>query len=196
MNSGVDQRTFAFLLTSARADGNAETLARRAAASLPSRHRQIWLDLGSMELPLFQDTRHSTGIHPWPEGDLKRLFDATIAATDLVFVAPVYWYSVPANAKLYLDHWTNWLRLEGVNFRTVMAEKTFWAISILSDRDLRQAEPLLGTLKLCAEYLKAPWGGCVVRYGNRPGDIEEDALALRDAERLFEFGGDLASSFS
>ena len=38
------------------------------------------------------------------------LLDATLAATDLVFVAPVYWYSLPAAAKLYLDYWSAWLR--------------------------------------------------------------------------------------
>jgi multimeric flavodoxin WrbA len=194
--AGFDDRSFLFLLTSGRADGNAEILAHRAANSLPQQTKQTWLDVGTMQLPIFADTRHSTGIHPRPEGDLKILFEATLAATDLVFVIPVYWYGVPAQAKLYLDHWTHWLRLENVNFRSVMSHKTFWAISVLSDREARLAEPTIGTIRLTAEYLKAPWGGSVLGFGNRPGDILHDRLALEDAEKLFATRGDLASSFT
>ena len=112
-----------------------------------------------------------------------------------MFVVPVYWYAVPASAKLYLDHWSGWMRVEGADFRGRMAGKRFWAVTILSDRDLRQAEPLLGTLRLCADYLKAQWGGSVVGFANKPGDVLADHAALADADRLFAAGGDLASSF-
>ena len=191
-----DIRTFLFVLTSGRKNGNAELLARHAAKALPARHRQIWLDAGAMQLPLFEDRRHSGGQHPWPEGDLKTLFEATLAATDLVFVAPVYWYSIPAPAKLYLDHWTDWLRLEGVNFKARMAETRFWAVSMLSDHDLPKAGPTIDTLKLCADYVGASWGGSVIGVGNRPGDVLKEPAALRDAERLFAEGGDFTSAFA
>jgi multimeric flavodoxin WrbA len=188
-------RSFLFLLSSARTGGNAEALARRAAAALPKAAPQAWLDLARLPLPPFDDIRHSAGVYPAPEGHARTLFDATLAATDLVFVVPVYWYAVPASAKLYLDHWSGWMRVEGADFRGRMAGKTFWAVTILSDRDLRQAEPLLGTLKLTAEYLKARWGGSVVGFGNKPGDVLADHAALADADRLFTGGGDLAASF-
>ncbi len=113
------------------------------------------------------------------------MLEATLDATDLVFAAPVYWYSVPASAKLYLDHWSGWMRIPGVDFRARMAGKSMWAVTMLSDRDMAQAEPLLGCLKWTANYLGMRWGGSVIGYGNKPGDVLADAPALTEAERLF-----------
>ena len=47
------------------------------------------------------------------------------------------------------------------------------------------AEPLLGTLRLTAAYLKMQWAGAVVGYGNRPGDVSTDAEGLAAAQNLF-----------
>lgn len=191
----ADQRSFLFLLSSGRRDGNAQVLAERAAKVLAPDVTQTWIDLADCALAPFEDTRHSSGIHPLPTGKGKELLDATLLSSDLVFVAPVYWYGLPSAAKLYLDHWTHWLRLPGLDFKPRFAGKTLWAISMLSDRDLPQAEPLLQSLRLTAAYMKAKWGGSVVGYGNRPGDVLQDKAALADADRLFAVGGDLASSF-
>jgi hypothetical protein len=43
--------------------------------------------------------------------------------------------------------------------------------------------------------MKMDWGGSVVGFANRPGDILEDKAALADARHLFATGGDLATSF-
>lgn len=179
-------RNFLFILASARRGGNTETLARRAAESLSPDIAQTWLRLMDLDLPPFEDIRHDGhGVYPAPTGDLKTLFDATLAATDLVFVTPLYWYSVPAAAKLYLDHWSGWMRVSGADFKERMAGKTAWAISVLSDEDRRYAEPLIGTLRLSAEYMSMHWGGTLYGYGSRPDDILSDAPALAEAQRFF-----------
>jgi multimeric flavodoxin WrbA len=188
-NAPTDPRTrdrdFLFIVASARRDGNTETLARQAARSLPPATRQTWLRLLDLALPPFEDIRHSgDGTYPAPTGDLKTLFDATLAATDLVFVTPLYWYSVPARAKLYLDHWSAWMRVPGADFKARMAGKTMWAITVTSDEDPRFAEPLVGTLRLSAEYMHMRWGGVLTGHGNRPDDIVRDATAL-SAARFF-----------
>ncbi len=182
------ERSFLFLLTSARRGGNSETLARHAAATLGSGVGQAWLDLSELVLPPFDDLRHDPrhgGIYPPPDPVGQRLLDATLAASDLVFVVPLYWYSLPASAKLYLDHWSGWMRLPGVEFRARMAGKTLWAISAISDDDASRAEPLLGTLRLTADYLGMRWGGSAIGFGNRPDDVLKDAAGLAAAERLF-----------
>lgn len=179
-------RHFLFLVSSARSGGNTETLARAAAKSLPAEARQTWLRHADLPLPDFVDIRHSgDGTYPLPEGHGRTLLDATLAATDLVFVAPVYWYSLPTAAKLYLDHWSGWMRLPGIDFRPRMAGKTMWAVTMLSDRDTAQAEPLLGSLKWTAEYLKMNWGGALLGYGNKPDDVLADEPALKQAMMFF-----------
>jgi multimeric flavodoxin WrbA len=179
-------RNFLFILASARRDGNTETLARQAAESLSPDTAQTWLRLMDLTVPPFEDIRHGgDGTYPAPTGDLKTLFDATLAATDLVFVTPLYWYSVPAAAKLYLDHWSGWMRVPGADFKARMAGKTAWAVSVTSDEDRRFAEPLIGTMTLSAEYMRMRWGGTLFGYGSRPGDILNDAAALAAARRFF-----------
>jgi multimeric flavodoxin WrbA len=181
-------RRVLFLVASARAAGNSETLARRAEAGLPPFAAREWIRLDDVPLPPFVDRRHaagSDGTYPEPGGNEAVLFDATLAATDVVFVAPLYWYSLPAAAKLYLDYWTAWMRVPGRDFRARMAGKTLWAIGALSDDDPALAEPLLQTLRLSARYLAMEWGGSVLGYGSKPGDVLADPAGLAAADALF-----------
>jgi multimeric flavodoxin WrbA len=110
-----------FIVSSTREEGhlgNTEWLARRAAAALPEAATQSWLHLARLVLPPFTDVRHTAGSYPMPEGDLRRLLDATMAASHIVFVSPVYWYSIPAPLKTYIDHWSAWLRVPGLPFKS------------------------------------------------------------------------------
>jgi len=178
-------RHFTFLIASARREGNTEILTRKAADHLPPDYKQQWLRLMDLPLAPFEDIRHSVGVYPQPEGNERVLFDATLDATDLVFAVPLYWYSVPAAAKTYLDYWSGWLRVPGADFKARMAAKKLWGVSALSDEDFSVADPLIGTLKLTAGYLGMEFGGVLLGYGNKPGEILSDAAALERAEKFF-----------
>jgi multimeric flavodoxin WrbA len=179
-------RQFLFILGSARYDGNTEHLARHAARSLPASTAQTWLHLLDHNLPLFEDIRHhETRKYSIGSESERILLDATLAATDIVIASPVYWYSVSASIKLYLDHWSAWMRLEGVDFKARMAGKTLWAIAALSDDDWSGAKPLIDTLRLSADYMKMNWGGVLLGYGNRPRDVLLDSPSIGRAEKFF-----------
>ncbi|MEV5505398.1 flavodoxin family protein [Streptomyces orinoci] len=179
-------RQFLFLLGSARTGGNTEALARRAAEHLPAGAGQRWLRLSELELPDFEDLRHSAGrSFAEPVGAERLLLDATLEATDLVIVSPLYWYSVSAHTKLYLDYWAGWLRRGELDFRKRMGGRTLWAVSALSEEDPSVADPMLGTLRLSARYMGMNWGGGLLGYANRPGDITGNAQALAEAEKFF-----------
>ena len=180
------EREFLFVLGSARHNGNTEHLARYAARSLPASVKQVWIHLFDHKLPLFEDIRHhETRKYSVASESEKLLLDTTLAATDIVIASPVYWYSISAATKLYLDHWSAWMRHDGIEFRARMASKTLWAISALSDEDWSGAQPLIDTLRLSAEYMKMKWGGVLLGYGNRPGDVMDDAPSLERAEKFF-----------
>jgi hypothetical protein len=181
----VTDRRFTFLIASARRDGNTEFLMRNAAAHLPQQYEQQWLHLMDLPLAPFEDIRHSVGVYPQPEGHERILFDATLNATDLVFGVPLYWYGVPSSAKLYLDYWSGWLRVPGADFKARMAGKTPWGVCALSDEDFSHADPLIGTLKLTADYLSMGFGGVLLGYGNKPGEVLSDAAALKSAATFF-----------
>ncbi|MEV1010840.1 NAD(P)H-dependent oxidoreductase [Streptomyces sp. NPDC049881] len=179
-------RRFLFLLGSTRRDGNTEQLARHAAAHLPEATPQRWLRLGELSLPRFEDVRHSgTGEYPRPEGDLGLLLDATLDATDLVIASPLYWYSVSADTKLYLDHWSGWLRVPGVDFRARMSGRTLWGVTALATADQTVADPLAGTLRHTAAFLRMRWGGVLLGNGTRPGHVLADTGALAEAASFF-----------
>lgn len=180
------ERNFLFILGSARYEGNTEHLARAAARSLPASVKQNWIHLLDHVLPLFEDIRHHESRKYSVASDSERtLLDATIEATDIVIASPVYWYSTSASIKLYLDHWSGWMRLEGVDFKAKMAGKTLWAISALSDEDWGGARPLVDTLRLSAEYMKMTWGGVLLGHGNRPGDILDHSDSVERAGKFF-----------
>src|SRR4051794_6737152 len=128
----MTERHFLFIVASARvagAVGNTEWLAREAARHLPAGATLRWIHLNSLALADFEDRRHDVGTYPMPEGDALALLDATLAATDLVFVTPLYWYSLPNRLKLYLDHWSAWMRVPGLDFKARMQGKRAWAIT-------------------------------------------------------------------
>ena len=171
-----------FITTSSREAGhvgNTEWLARQAAESLPADSPQTWLSLARMQLPAFVDLRHTTGQYPAPEGDLKTLLEATLAATHLVFVAPVYWFSIPAPLKTYLDHWSGWLRTPGLSFKEQMAGKTLQVISTSGDRSKAQA--MFDSFRLCAQFMGMQYGGELWGKGGAPGAVQADTQALAQA---------------
>lgn len=54
-------------------------------------------------MPVFRDTQYRGAPQSELGGAERLLLDATLAATDLVLVTPLYWYSVSSSMKLYLD---------------------------------------------------------------------------------------------
>jgi hypothetical protein len=68
-----------------------------------------------------------------------------------------------------------------------MRGKTMWAITAHTAKDLAEVEPMLGTLRLTADYLGMNWGGELLAYGNRPGEVD------LETRHLFNQPADLAS---
>lgn len=176
---------FLFLTSSARQGGNSEILARAAAKALPEGTAAEWRDLTRAALPPFQDLRHGGGPYTEPEGAAAELCAATMAATDIVFVAPLYWYGLPAPAKLCLDHWSHWMRVEGMGFKPAMAQKTLWLVMAHSGSRPDQISPAVETLRLTAEYLSMRWGGVLLGDANSPGDVLQDGAAMERAKTFF-----------
>ena len=176
-------RRFLFLLGSARHDGNTELLARQAAAALPTDVEQQWIRLIDHPLPDFADLRHDQAQAHSTEGTAAMLLDATLAASDIVIASPLYWYSVSAHTKRYLDYWSDWLRVPG--FTEAMAGRTLWGVTAHAHREQEVAAPLIGTLNNSAAYMKMRFGGVLLGNGTRPGHVLTDEEALNRAGTFF-----------
>lgn len=184
------------LLASTRADGNAELMARAAVAALPAGVEVRWLRLAELDLPPFVDVRHEgSGHYPEPAGDLGRALQDTLWATDLLVAAPLYWYSLPAPLKLYLDHWSGFMRVPGLDFKPRMAGKAMFVLCATSSgEEPHLAAPLVDSLRFSADYMKMRWGGAVLGDGSRPGDVLKDEAAMAAAARLLVSGAATAVS--
>ncbi|WP_406474514.1 flavodoxin family protein [Streptomyces sp. NBC_01615] len=178
-------RSFLFLLGSSRPAGNTELLARRAAEQLPTDVEQRWLSLAEHPLPDFEDLRHDADHVRPTEGNVGLLLDATLAATDIVIASPLYWYSVSAPTKRYLDYWSGWLRTPGVDFKATMAGRRLWGVTALAHEEEEVADPLIGTLNHSAAYMGMRFGGVLLGNGSKPGDVLKDEAALALAKTFF-----------
>lgn len=179
-------RHYLFVVTSTREAGvvgNTEWLARQAASQLAPHEHQTWVYLRDATLEPFVDVRHTVGTYPMPNGDAAQLLAHTLACTDLVFVTPVYWYSFPSPLKCYLDQWSAWLRIPGVDFKSRMSRKRLWVITTSTDRD--KAQPMLDSARLCAQFLGMPFAGSVWGMGGVPNAIAADSAAIEAAKKLF-----------
>lgn len=179
-------RRILVLLSSSRVDGNAELMARAAVAALPSDAEVRWLRLAELALPPFVDIRHEGGgRYPMPEGDLDFALQETLWATELLIATPLYWYSLPAPLKLYLDHWSAFMRVPGLDFKPRMAGKAMHVLCATSSGDEPHlAAPLLDSIRFSADYMGMRWGGAVLGDGSRPGDVLKDEAAMAGAARL------------
>ncbi|MFD4574949.1 flavodoxin family protein [Streptomyces sp. NPDC058417] len=178
-------RRFLFVLGSSRAEGNTELLARKAAEQLPADVEQEWISLLDHPLPDFVDLRHDSDHVRPTEGPTGLLLDATLAATDVVIASPLYWYTLSAPVKRYLDHWSGWLRTPGVDFAATLDGRTLWGVTALAHDEPEVAEPLVGALNHSAAYLRMRFGGVLLGNGSKPGDVLKDTGALTRAKTFF-----------
>jgi multimeric flavodoxin WrbA len=175
-------RAFLFLCSSGRPSGNSLRLAQVAASALPATDRQDWIDLAALSVPAFTDLRPAP---PPPDPVLDGLRHAILAATDICLVAPVYWYALPAPAKLLLDHWSGWLDLPGGGFATGIRGRRLWLITARADPDPTVPEPLEAMVRRSALWLGMDWGGALHGIGDGAGEVLSDRAAMAAAERFF-----------
>ncbi|MFC9651856.1 flavodoxin family protein [Streptomyces sp. NPDC059892] len=184
-------RSFLFVLGSSRSDGNTEILARAAAQQLPASVPQRWVDLADLPLPDFQDGRHETDT--WSAGEYEEtLRQATLEATDIVIASPLYWYTLSAQMKRYLDYWSGWLTVTDSDFAERMAGRTLWGVSVMSADDEAVGAGLVTTLNNSAAYLRMRFGGVLFGNGSRPGQIRNDERAALRAKTFFQQEAPLA----
>ncbi|NTX09378.1 NAD(P)H-dependent oxidoreductase [Myxococcus sp. CA051A] len=186
-SSSATPRNVLFLLASARENGNAEQLARKAAESLPSGTVTDWLRLDAYQHEAFRDLRHAPGGYAARPAspEMLALAERTLAADELVIVAPVYWYSLPASAQSYLEHWSWWFRLPELRFRERMRGKVLSLVTThSSDEDDGVAQPLLMSLQLSADYMEMGWRGALIGHGNQPGEVLQDPRAMANAREF------------
>ena len=167
-------RALLFLTASARPASTSLHLAQAAASGLPQDCAARWLDLHAMDLPPFQDLRPAVPQPLTPA--LQTCLDAIRAATGIVFVAPIYWYALPAPLHLLLSHWSGWLDDPALGFKVALNQKPVWLITARADP--APEVPLLAEamLKRSADWLGMRWSGALHGVGDSLAEMEADPV--------------------
>lgn len=166
-------RRFLFLTTSPRAGSNSSRLAAHAANGLPDGTATRWLDLNTPALPAYRDLRPGHG--GVPMGRLGDVFGQIMLASDIVLVAPIYWYAFPAPLHLMLSHLSGWLDVPELRMMDSLKAKRAWLMTSRADPDPTVPREAEAMIRRTADWLGMVWGGALHGVADAPGEIEGSA---------------------
>ena len=107
------------LFGSSRKDGNSNIALENMVKDLNVK----FINLYQSNIEKVNDNRHSneTSIH---NDDYKKILNKVLKSDIIIFSTPVYWYSMSASLKLFIDRWTESLRDTQIdNFKEIMSQK-------------------------------------------------------------------------
>lgn len=114
--------------------------------------------------------------------DMANLYEKVVKADAIVLASPIYWFSITAQMKLFMDRlYGLWLEktksLEG---------KPIAALYVYGDEDpyISGAVNAIGMMESLWRYTKARPAGLVYGTANDIGDAEKNAELSRKAEML------------
>lgn len=168
---------------STRVNGNTEFLTHQAVSKEKGTH--IYLRDYNV-LPII-DQRHDESGFDIVEDDLKGLIDQMLSHDIIVFSTPIYWYSMSAPMKIFIDRWSQILRDPAyVHFRGALSKKKAYLIAVGGDTPKIKGLPLVQQFNYICQFYKMPFADYVIGKASKPGEITEDTAALKAAATLIK----------
>ncbi|MGV8058130.1 MAG: flavodoxin family protein [Smithellaceae bacterium] len=120
--------------------------------------------------------------------DMLEIQKKILDAYAIIHSTPVYFWSMTAQMKTYLDRWCvffdgewNWQK----GYYPKMRAKRIGLITVCGDSNVHTADPIVHSFKSTVEMTKMNWLGAVMASASDKGDINNNEAALREA---FELG--------
>lgn len=142
--------------------------------------------LNSLCIERVIDSRHDNSevIH---NDDYKMVLDSVIDSDIVIMATPLYWYSMSASLKLFIDRWTETLRdSDYPDFKEIMRKKEFIIIIIGGDNPEKKAIPLQDQFKLIFEFMEIDNYKFIIGKGNKPLEIINDIQFMHSIKKLNE----------
>lgn len=165
---------------SSREDGNTEALAEVTLEGVP--HQKIILREKNI-LPI-HDQRHTEGGFDPVDDDYDEVISEVLKHDTLVFVTPVYWYTVSGLLKNFIDRWSQSLRDPRYDFKALLSQKKAYILVAGGDDPRVKALPLIQQLKYTFQFVGMELAGYVIGKASKPGDMKYDSKALTEAKWL------------
>ena len=173
------------LKASPREWGNSATLADQVAAGA----RQAGAEVECISLHT-QDIRpcdacdlcRENGGECVIEDDMQALYPKIRRAQAIVIATPVYWFTLSAQAKLFIDRWYSLLGEKPC----ALPGKRFGLVLTYGDADLQISGGInaLHAIEHLARYLRGELTGCVHGSANDPGDVQKQPALMEEAYQL------------
>lgn len=164
--------------------GNTAALVKEALKG----HDYEWINLTKLKFNPVRDVRHQHETILDYNDDYQEVIDKVLQSDEVIFASPVYWYSVSATLKSFIDHWSETLQdPRYVDFKEKMAEINFRLIIVGGDSPRIKALPCVQQIEYSLQYLGANLQDYLIGYAERPGDIRDDNYAMREAKRWNQF---------
>jgi multimeric flavodoxin WrbA len=120
--------------------------------------------------------------------DMQKLYAKILASDGIIYASPVYWFTVSAQMKLFMDRC---YALGGPSGYGLKGKKMAVALSYGDNDPFRSgAVNALRTFQDAFAYVEAPFVGSVYGTGLEPGDILKNKAVMKEA---FALGTSLAA---
>lgn len=120
--------------------------------------------------------------------DMPVIHTKIVEADAIIHSVPVYFWSMTAQMKAYLDRWCALFDAEWKwhkQYYPRMKGKGIALITVCGDTNVHTADPIVHSFKSTAEFTKMRWLGAVMASASDKGDILRDEKARKKA---FELG--------
>lgn len=168
------------LFGGSRKSGNTATLTEKILEGQDYRR----IDLTQLSLKPVRDVRHHDGQILEYNDDYQQVIDQVLESDEVIFASPVYWYSISATLKSFIDHWSETLQDPRYqDFKAKMQHINFRLVLVGGDSPRIKALPCVQQIEYSLQFLGAHLASYLIGYAEKPGDIEHDQYAMKEAER-------------
>jgi len=119
--------------------------------------------------------------------DMPQIHKKFLEADAVIHSVPVYFWSMTAQMKAYLDRWCAFFDAEWRCHKTYYPRikgKKIGLITVCGDPDVCTADPIVHSFKKTADFTKMNWIGTVMASAAAKGEVAKNAKAQKEAYEL------------
>jgi len=173
--------SIAVIYGSTRPNSNTELLTEHAIKG----HEVERIHLKDYHIKPIVDQRHDADGFDDVNDDYNGIIERVLKHDVLIFATPIYWYSMSATMKLFIDRWSQTMRDENYpGFREKMGKKRVYVVAVGGDDPKIKALPLIQQFQYICDFFGMTFENYVTAKASQPEEIKHNKEAYVRAEQL------------
>jgi multimeric flavodoxin WrbA len=144
------------------------------------------VDLKDYKIEPIEDLRHDVNGFNKKEDDYYKILEIILKSDQIVFITPIYWYTMSGHMKALIDRFSESLRDESIDFKASMASKKVYLIAVGGDNPKEKGLPLVQQFKYISEFISWSFEGHILAEGNKPMEVLDDYEAINEVKMMNE----------